>query len=272
MKVLKNPWKETFLELVSDSQSSIKIASPFVKYSICNEFLGLKKEKVSLDLITAFKLPSIYWGSLDLNALSAIISNNWVVTNFSSLHAKIYIFDDKKAVITSWNLTGWWMISNFEYWIYIDDLYLVHDIVDDFYGLWHHENAWEVKEKNILDVQNLLKSLKKQPKIKLPDYTISDIVQDEKIIFSSDDISMSWLKGWKKHVFVAVDKIQKNTFTLAEVLWFKDYFVSQYPDNQFIDDKVRQILQQLRDLGLIEFLWWWTYKKLWWFDSRDGEV
>lgn len=101
MKVLKNPWKDIFLELVSDSRISIKIASPFVKYAICDEFLRLKNEKVSVDLITAFKLPNIYSGSLDLKALSAIIAHSGKVTNFSALHAKLYIFDDKKAVVTS---------------------------------------------------------------------------------------------------------------------------------------------------------------------------
>lgn len=60
MKVLKNPWKQTFLDLVSESKYSIKITSPFVKYAICDEFLKLKKENVSLDLITSFKLPNIY--------------------------------------------------------------------------------------------------------------------------------------------------------------------------------------------------------------------
>jgi hypothetical protein len=31
-------------------------------------------------------------------------------------------------------------------------------------------------------------------------------------------------------------------------------------------------LQQLRDLGLIEFLWSGTYKKLWSFDSPDRDI
>lgn len=164
------------------------------------------------------------------------------------------------------------MISNFEYGIFVDDLGIVNNIIDDFYALLHHENAGSVKESNITEVNNLLKSLKKPPSIKLPEYNISDVIQDEKIIFSFDDIGMNSLKGWKKHVFLAVDKIQKNVFTLAEVLNFREYFINQYPDNQFIDDKVRQILQQLRDLGLIEFLWSGTYKKLWSFDSSNRDI
>jgi hypothetical protein len=243
-----------------------------VKYSICDEFLWIKNKEVTLNLVTAFKLPNIYWWSLDLKALSAIISHKGIVKNFSSLHAKMYIFDDKKAVITSWNLTWGWMTSNFEYGIFVDDLVLVHHIVDDFYDLFNHEHTWEVKESNITEVNNLLKSLKKQPQIKLPHYNITDLVQDEKIIFSYDDIGMNWLTGWKKHVFLVVNKIDTNIFSLSEVLSFKDYFAKQYPDNQFIGDKIRQVLQQLRDLGLIEFLWSGKYMKLWSFDSWDGEI
>ncbi|MGD2080871.1 MAG: hypothetical protein PVJ36_07070 [Nitrospirota bacterium] len=36
-----------------------------------------------------------------------------------------------------------------------------------------------------------------------------------------------------------------------------------HPENKFVKAKIRQQLQQLRDLGLIEFLERGVYRKLW---------
>ena len=41
------------------------------------------------------------------------------------------------------------------------------------------------------------------------------------------------------------------------------FLKEKHPSNQHIPDKIRQQLQQLRDLGLIEFLGNGRYKKLW---------
>lgn len=42
MRVIKTPWKKELLELVSKSQKSIKITSPFVKENICDDLLIAK--------------------------------------------------------------------------------------------------------------------------------------------------------------------------------------------------------------------------------------
>ena len=55
----------------------------------------------------------------------------------------------------------------------------------------------------------------------------------------------------------------KETFTSAEVAVMADRIKSEYPDNHNREAKIRQVLQQLRDLGLIEFTSPGVYKKLW---------
>ena len=85
MKIITTPWKNEFLELVSNSTKSIKITSPFVKENICSELLSKKRDNTQFELITSFKLPNIYSGSLDLAALNRIIDSNGTVKNFSKL-------------------------------------------------------------------------------------------------------------------------------------------------------------------------------------------
>jgi type II restriction enzyme len=71
------------------------------------------------------------------------------------------------------------------------------------------------------------------------------------------------LKGWKLEVFKCVQQIPNQTFTLQEITKFESQLKKTYPENNFIKDKIRQQLQNLRDLGLIEFLGNGNYKKLW---------
>jgi hypothetical protein len=54
MKILKTPWKNDLMELVSQSQKSIKITSPFIKENIYNELISNKQTETQLELITSF--------------------------------------------------------------------------------------------------------------------------------------------------------------------------------------------------------------------------
>ena len=71
--------------------------------------------------------------------------------------------------------------------------------------------------------------------------------------------------GWKKEVF---DLIRGSfaigeTFRLDQAYKFVPELKQKYPNNNHIRDKVRQILQNLRDDGHLEFIdYQGTYKRL----------
>lgn len=67
-------------------------------------------------------------------------------------------------------------------------------------------------------------------------------------------------QGWAGLVKSVVERLPEY-FDLADVLQFHDFFAEHYPDNQFIDAKVRQSLQILRDRGAIQFLGKGRYQK-----------
>jgi len=64
-------------------------------------------------------------------------------------------------------------------------------------------------------------------------------------------------------VFNCVNLISKQVFTLNDINKFENHLKKIYPSNKHIKDKIRQQLQLLRDLGLIEFLGSGKYRKLW---------
>lgn len=57
---------------------------------------------------------------------------------------------------------------------------------------------------------------------------------------------------WKALVRDVIERLPR-TFTLRDVESHREYFAKHYPDNRFIEAKIRQSLQILRDQGFIVF-------------------
>ncbi|HEV2878273.1 MAG TPA: DpnI domain-containing protein [Candidatus Eremiobacteraceae bacterium] len=66
-------------------------------------------------------------------------------------------------------------------------------------------------------------------------------------------MAMKRVKSWKTLVNEVVDQLPGD-FVLADVLRYRDFMAKGYPKNRFIDAKIRQTLQILRDQGRIQFL------------------
>jgi len=61
-------------------------------------------------------------------------------------------------------------------------------------------------------------------------------------------------RGWTLDVLQVVQSLGKMEFTLADVYAHADSLAKLHPQNAHVRDKIRQQLQVLRDLGLLEFL------------------
>ena len=61
-------------------------------------------------------------------------------------------------------------------------------------------------------------------------------------------------RGWTLDVLQVVQSLGKMEFTLADVYAHADDLAKLHPKNAHVRDKIRQQLQVLRDLGLLEFL------------------
>jgi type II restriction enzyme len=61
-------------------------------------------------------------------------------------------------------------------------------------------------------------------------------------------------RGWTLDVLNTVQSIGKMEFSLNEVYTFEDKLSRLHPANRNVQPKIRQQLQVLRDLGLLEFL------------------
>lgn len=60
-------------------------------------------------------------------------------------------------------------------------------------------------------------------------------------------------RGWTLDVLTAIRKLGKSRFSLQELYLLEPYLQSVHPRNRNVRPKIRQQLQVLRDVGLIEF-------------------
>lgn len=61
-------------------------------------------------------------------------------------------------------------------------------------------------------------------------------------------------KGWLQDVLDCVNEICEKTFTLDDIYKYEEHLHELHPQNNHIKDKIRQQLQELRDMGKIEFV------------------
>lgn len=61
-------------------------------------------------------------------------------------------------------------------------------------------------------------------------------------------------RGWTLDVLNQVRDLGKSEFTLADVYAKEAFLARLYPQNRHVREKIRQQLQVLRELGLIQFL------------------
>jgi type II restriction enzyme len=67
-------------------------------------------------------------------------------------------------------------------------------------------------------------------------------------------------RGWTLDVLNVVRSLNKKEFSLADVYAHANELAKLHPKNAHIPDKIRQQLQVLRDLGLLEFLGSGSYR------------
>ena len=69
-------------------------------------------------------------------------------------------------------------------------------------------------------------------------------------------------KGWTLDILKCIDRIKSTDFSLEEVYKFDEELKLKHPENNFVKDKIRQQLQILRDMNIVEFVSRGKYRKV----------
>ena len=133
--LVKSPWVDQFDDLVSRTKSSLLVCSPYVGRGPCDRLAAAFRRPgidppVSLLLLTDLSRDNMLSGATDVVAIASLVQSlpQTVVRVLPRLHAKVYVSDDREAVVTSGNLTEGGLRRNFEYGVRIDDSALVAQV------------------------------------------------------------------------------------------------------------------------------------------------
>lgn len=267
LKVIKSPWEEIFVGLLREARINIYLASPFIKQQTAQLIVENSSHEIDFRYINSFKLSNFHRGASDLDALKILGAHKIKQKNIHNLHAKFFIFDDT-AIITSGNLTPGGLKNNLEYGLLVKGD-TVGEIKSDYLNFFDNPEYPEITLDVIKKAEEILRAVpkEKQKKIKIDEKALfEEILNDENIEEKFDggiDSIKANLTSWKKDVFECLLKLDNDVFFISEVYSFEKELQRLHPDNRNIEPKIRQQLQYLRNIGLIEFIRPGLYKKLW---------
>jgi hypothetical protein len=132
IEFLRSPWAEHFDFLIEQARSFLVIASPYIGKAPCNRIIATKSsneqtKQLSILLLTDLSRDNLLNGATDVSAICDM-SNAFPrmeIRFLPSIHAKVYVADDKLAVVSSANMTNAGLLRNFEYGVKVDDRDLV---------------------------------------------------------------------------------------------------------------------------------------------------
>lgn len=134
---LHRGWREALVDLVACTRNELVIAAPFITDAgtrlIEDNLSSTVKANGKLEMITDLSPAHVCDGLLDTDALMALSSStpSCSIWHVPALHAKVYIADAERAIVTSGNMTAGAYCRNVEYGVEIADATLVRTIRSD---------------------------------------------------------------------------------------------------------------------------------------------
>lgn len=132
--IIRSPWESEFRELVRSAGERLIISAPFItKHGWRALEDGLAARDVSLRVSTSLRARAASTGALDVAVLAEAHRRvpDIELRNVLGLHAKVYVADDRAAIITSGNLTRASLRDNVERGLLVTSPALVREIADD---------------------------------------------------------------------------------------------------------------------------------------------
>lgn len=264
ISIIKSPSYNNFFSLVKESKNNIYLCAPFIKKEIVDKILENKKDGIEMVVITSANLSNFLCGSLDISAIKELIKQGVTVRNYQKLHAKIYIFDRKKALVTSANLTNNALYHNYEYGVLIDDNSIADKIYDDYVKMINNEDCGIFSIQLLDRLEKIKQRINKRPVVNVDS-------ENDVIIIEEKNNLIENLTSWQKDVFEIINEFDNDMFDTQDVYSYKGELKIKHPKNNNIEAKIRQMMQELRDMGFIKFYNRGNYKRLWIDKSKVGE-
>ncbi|MDP1587737.1 MAG: phospholipase D-like domain-containing protein [Prosthecobacter sp.] len=264
MRFVTTPSRIWLREAIASCRNEIIVASPFVGTAFNLEIKSLPA-RVHRKLITRTELTTFASRASDLESLIQFSEEGGEVRSLPGLHAKVYLIDRTVALVTSANATFSGLNRNWECGVVIEDAAQVSELaqlMNDGFGAPVVPQRWASTE--LKSLRNAVQNLQKTPLFAGTSRPAQsgDSAEAELSVAALQQVS-SALPGWTQMTMRAIFALKTTEFEIKEVYRTGLPLARlQYPQNNSPREKLRQQLQRLRDLGILEFLGGGRYRLL----------
>jgi hypothetical protein len=255
---------ETWLrENLRSCQERFLVASPYVG-SVLLELMRSVAVAVKRTLVTRISLRDFAAGMSSIEVLCSLAEEGTKVFGLRGLHAKAYIVDDSRALVTSANATSGGLRHNWECGVAFARPEMVHALAEQVRtGFAAPEPPSIIPLEELTSYRRAAEVLRpvwpKEPSLR------EVLVFDEQAPpFQVTDPRkfMDALTGWTHLTFEGVLGVGDRDFSLDDLFALCEPRArEQYPNNKHVRAKLRQQLQRLRDREAVEFLGRGRYRK-----------
>ena len=143
VQLINRGWRNDLAELAEAAEESLLVAVPYIKDNEAAWLCGLLSNEIEVLTLARMELQAIRTSALDVNALLRLanVSSSARLIALPNLHAKVFVADEKAAIVTSGNLTRSGLDTNIEYGVVLRDPPLVKKVRDDMLNFARLGNA-----------------------------------------------------------------------------------------------------------------------------------
>lgn len=137
IRLIAGVWDSTFAEIASSAQQRLVLCAPYVSQDGAEAVARARRARADIGahslLLTDLSPRAVCAGATDPIAVAGISDtlNGSKVVHLPRLHAKVYVADGCRAVVTSGNLTSGGLGRNYEYGVLVGDAALAATIETD---------------------------------------------------------------------------------------------------------------------------------------------
>ncbi|MBM3939923.1 MAG: hypothetical protein FJ318_03320 [SAR202 cluster bacterium] len=135
MELLRASWVAAFDRLLDSATKDLFIVSPFIKREAMQQASRFVRNRSGLrvTILTNFAPKALIGDAMDASAIFDFCEDIHAatVTHLAGLHAKVFIADNRQAIVTSGNLTDGGLFWNYEYGVLFDEVDVVRRVRQD---------------------------------------------------------------------------------------------------------------------------------------------
>lgn len=139
IRLVETGWDRELAAALRMDANELRIICPFIKSGVLERLLS--KRLMAIQVITRFNLSDFAEGVSDIEALRTLLAAGASVRGVRNLHAKVYLFGRRCAIVTSANLSEAALRRNHEFGMVAADKTVIATCRTYFEELWRRAGA-----------------------------------------------------------------------------------------------------------------------------------